>query len=251
MRTIKNWKTFNEQNNSEFITNFYIPCAVEKDIKEEIFGYYDDPTEICAMLEKDGFNCSWFETSYNGWLQYSKPKQSYDEPQREDYDNDDDYEAELSEWNENNDEYESWEPSIDQYVKDEWNDDWNKFVSEFKISGPVSDVVDNNDKYSIFNKLKSSFNESDLVEYFDESESLGVTSIKVVGNNFDEDSRFTVEVKSTKELEDVSTVIDYLEGQCADGWGEGFEQQDINGFSVHTWWSGDSYDAGIYEIKTD
>lgn len=35
--------------------------------------------------------------------------------------------------------------------------------------------------------------------------------------------------------EEIQALQDDIEGQCSDGWGEGFEQQDIQGYNISTW----------------
>jgi len=287
MKTIKNWQQFNEENiygpgwtttttgipekpvqqpnkpvqqpdaqpdaqpGDTYFYHFYIPCAVEKSLNdEEIFGYYDDPREICQKLEEKGFvDCWWFEDQFIRWKEYAKPEEPVDEPIRDDFESDEEYASELDEWTERINEYDNWQPSIEQYIKDEWDGKFDKFLAEFEISGPVCDIATNREQQNIFNELKSDFNDSDLVQYFDDAERLGITSIKVIGSAFD-NSEFTVEIESTKKVEEIDIVKGYLEGQCSDGFGEGFEQQNIEGYSVHTWWSGNQYDAGKYEILT-
>jgi hypothetical protein len=58
----------------------------------------------------------------------------------------------------------------------------------------------------------------------------------------------TVECMVTEDLtaDEMETFKDYISGQASDGWGEGFEQQDINlpdkcVLNVHLWDSGDRW----------
>lgn len=239
---------------SNYKTYFYVPCVVEKPFKyEEIFIYNEDPIKICQELERIGYDdCWWFEEQFNNWKEYAKPENPGDEPEREDFEDEDEYNAKLSEWDEKVFKYDNWQPTIEEYVEDEWGGKWYKFISQFDIKGLVCDVTGEKEQQKIFDKLQKDFNDSDLVKNFDDAERLGITSIKVIGDNFNPDSTFTVEVKSIKNLDEIDIVKDYLESQFSDGWGESFEQEDIEGYSVHTWWGRyNEYNVGKYKIKVE
>lgn len=295
MKTIKNWQQFNEENiygpgwtttttgnvskepeqvnqpvetpaqpeikktDDFYITNFRVPVAVEKNVDESIFYDNEDPRVIAERLDREGIDSWWFVDQFKRWERDAQPEEPGEEPQREDFDNDDDYQSELQEYNDRQQEYDNWEPTIDNYVKDEFQN-WDRFINEFQIYGSIVENTTQRERIEIFDYLQDDFNDSDLVQYFDEAKSLGIVGMKVVGADFDDDSRFTIEVKSTKPLtdDDKNKVKEYIEGQCSDGWGEGFEQQETQGYYVHTWWRNDDFrggrqtiDAPDYKILVD
>ena len=81
--------------------------------------------------------------------------------------------------------------------------------------------------------LVNSFNESTLEEYI---EVPGVETIRAKGVT--RDGNFVVEVVALSDL-DIEAMKAELTGRYADGWGEGYEQQDhdLDGvrYYVHTW----------------
>lgn len=81
--------------------------------------------------------------------------------------------------------------------------------------------------------LVNDFNESTLEEY---TEVPGVETIRA--KEVTQDGNFVVEVVALSDL-DIEAMKEELTGQYADGWGEGYEQQehDLDGVSyyVHTW----------------
>jgi len=287
MRTIKNWNQFNEENiygpgwtttstgnirepeqvnqqvqkpaqetpaqpvktDNLHITNFKVPVTIERNIDESTFDS-QDPRIIAERLDREGIDAWWFVDQYKRWERDARPEEPGEEPQREDFDSDDDYQSELQDYNDRQQEYDNWEATIDNYIEDEFGN-WDRFLLEFQVYGSVVENTTDRERMEIFDVLQDDFNESNLVQYFDESKNLGVVDMKVVGNDFDDDSRFTIEVKSTKPLtdEDKEIVKEYISGQCSDGWGEGFEQQDTQGYSVHTWWHTDNFRNGRQTIN--
>ncbi|NPV13137.1 MAG: hypothetical protein HPY57_15325 [Ignavibacteria bacterium] len=284
MKTLKNWKQFNEENiygagwttttsnvskkpeqvnqpvetqsqpkikktDDFYITYFRVPVAIEKNVDESIFYKNEDPKEIAKILDKEGIDGWWFVEDYERWKKYAQPQELGEKPKREDFDDEDDYLEELEDWY---DEYNNWQPSIDAYVKDNFYD-WEQFINQFKIYGSVVENTTQLERIQIFDVLKDDFNDSDIVQYFDEAKSLGIVSMEVIGVDFDDESRFTIEVKSTKPLtdDDKNKVKEYIEGQCSDGWGESLEQQEIEGYYVHTWWDHKTINAPDYEILVD
>lgn len=239
MKTLKDYKNFvNEwMNEDEFINSriekpsdtntnlisikFKIPAIAKKDFDENIFGYYYyEIDELCDKLIEDGYDAEWFREQYKRWA---------DQNDNDDFD-------------------------IEAYVDSEWNGNWNNFQAEFELDGLIDDIVDRSENRDIYDKLKENFNEDDMLQYFDEAKEYDLVSMKVIGDKFDEESRFTVEVTGTRELTDIEIdeIINYLEGQCSDGFGESFEQHVVEGYYVSTWWSDvDNNKYGEYKIEVE
>jgi len=277
MKKILNWKTFEENiygkgwnststgtqkqtpiqtQSSEkvFVTEFKIPVAVEKSLFDDnIFAYAYSVGEVVQKLEQEGFESRWLEEQFDSWEKYAVEEPGY-EPSRDEYSDDEDgqieFDNDMEEWSDKNREYEDFNDmdfgdKINKYIKDEWNDNWDKFRDEFKIFGLITDVLDRSEIEDIFEKIKEDFNEDNLAQYFDEAEELKVDSMLVTERD---GSYIVVEVEHRKELnEELEEIKEYLEGQCSDGWGEGFSQREVDGYYVHTWW-GDDKKLPEYQI---
>ncbi len=235
---------------------FKVPVIIQSDFDDSVFGYYSNIDEIARKIENEyGIDTSWLPEQFNYWKEW-KVDDPGEEPDEDDFENEDDYEAELEDWNERKEEYDKINDQDDadllyDYAKDEFGS-WDKFVKEFEVDGLIDDIVDSGDQREIYRELKDDFNESELVQYFDKADELGVIDMKVVDDRF-ENGKFTIAVTATKELseEELSEVEDYISGQCSDGWGEGFEQQPIvNDYYVSTWWSDDDK-YGEYKIEIE
>lgn len=92
--------------------------------------------------------------------------------------------------------------------------------------------------------LIDDFNDNKLEQYVKGTqhfkEHQRIESIKAVGFNT-KDSTFTIEVqiKGEPDEEIIKGIEKYIEGQCSDGWGEGFEQTDIGeDIFISTWLHG-------------
>jgi hypothetical protein len=91
-------------------------------------------------------------------------------------------------------------------------------------------------------EMVKDFNEAELEQYIhDEKLKSVVTSIRMIVANPDS---AIIEVNTSRDLDEKEKkqLLDYIDGQCSDGWGEGFEQQDfklgkIGDFRIHTWTS--------------
>jgi hypothetical protein len=236
---------------------FKIPVKVRKEVDENIFSYGYDVDDIVRKLEDEGFDASWLRWDYNSW----KDSKLYefgdeDEPDREDFEDEDDYNAEYEDWKEREDARIKFEETAEDELFEEWAMEqfggWSRFLDEFELDSTIDNVLDKYEQEEIFDILKDDFNEVNLAEYFDEAEELGILDMKVIGHNF-EDGKFTVEVTTTEDLNDeqIEKVRDYIEGQCSDGWGEGFEQHEIGEgrWYVSTWWSSREQGLPDYEIE--
>jgi len=238
-----------------FTTHLKIPVFLTKEPDENLFDN-DDVEYVARQLEDQGFESDWLVDQFKRWKEYAGPEDVSDsEPNESDFEDEDDYNAEWEEWNARNEEREEWEESDEhfrEYVDEEWNGNWSKFMEEFKIEGLVEDVADRSDQLTIFDHIMDDWNDADLVQWFDEAKELGIQSMKVTDDEGFDNNCFTVEIKSTKPLEndDIDTVINYVEGQCSDGWGEGFEQNPILDYNVHTWWNESEFNVP-YEIVED
>jgi hypothetical protein len=234
---------------------FKVPVRIQGEFDDSVFSYYSDIDEIARKIENEyGVDASWLPDQFNQWKEY-RVDDPGEEPDEDDFENEDDYEAELEDWNERKEEYDKINDHDDadllyDFAKDELGG-WDKFVKEFEVDGLIDDIVDRREQEDIHKELKDDFNESELVQYFDKADELGVIDMKVVDDRF-ENGKFTIAVTATKELseEELAEVEDYISGQCSDGWGEGFEQQDIEGYSVSAWWNDDNK-YGEYKIDIE
>lgn len=256
MKIIKTFETFlgSDQKNilpepaqTELKTYiFKVPVKVKLEFDDNVFNNYSDIDDISNAIERDGLDNYWLVPQFNKWKEY-KEDEIGEEPEIEDFDDEDDYNAEWKDWDERKSKLDSSDSDLlYDFAKDEFGS-WDSFVNEFKIEERINDAMDAREQKEIFDELKDSFNEDDLNQYFDDAEKLGISYMNVEGNNFDDEGRFYVYVKSSNELNDseLNDVKDYLEGQFSDGWGEGFEQNEIDDWSVYTWWNDKDYEIEI------
>lgn len=90
---------------------------------------------------------------------------------------------------------------------------------------------DTKDVDCMMNELINDFNENSLVDYIDDSDiensfrikSITATIYNVKNNTFN----IEVRIKGEPSEDDIVEIMDYIEGQCSDGWGENFEQTEI------------------------
>ena len=253
MKTLKKYNRFVESilpkpaQTELNIIDFYIPVKVRKSVDENMFSYYTEIDEIVNKLEQDGFEASWLPEQFRQWKD-SLLNYASEEPLIEDYDEDDndEFNRDYEEWEEQQEKYDSDDSDlINDYVTDEFRN-WDSFLKEFEIDDLI-DVLDVREQDGVFGELKDEFNRDNMEEYFDDFD---VADIKVIGDNFN-DGKFTVQVRTAENLtdENIETLKEWLEGQMSDGFGEGFEQQDIEGFSVSCWWNDEgNYRLGKYKI---
>lgn len=108
------------------------------------------------------------------------------------------------------------------------NELWNEIVEILNYDVKLNELDDN-----IINKIyhitSVNFNNAHLEQYFNGKDDFKIVSMKMVEMD-KEKSVFYVDVVVNKKLKDneVIEISKYIDGQCSDGWGEGFEQQDIS-----------------------
>jgi len=260
MKTLKNYNKFLESLLPEPEVNeikkikFLVPVKVEKELNDDgrIFSY-STIRDIENSLSNDGFESDWLSEQFERWKDFkSEELNPGEEPKLNEYDNVDDYDDEYKEWEEMNSRYIDFINSedsdlIEEYANEEFGS-WNRFIEEFKLEDQIT-ILDTREQKEIFDILKDDFNGENMIEYFEDFE---LSSMEIVGNNF-EDGYFILEVGTIEDLSDekIKVLKDWIEGQMSDGWGEGFEQEEINGFSVSPWWNEDETSLPNYEIKVE
>lgn len=153
-------------------------------------------------------------------------------------DDEDDNNYELSEV----DVKRNFDEHFDKWIDQQYNGDMSKFFRMYDL-----DHIENEINEEDFDSLKESFNSEDLKEYYPYKEmnqdfkilKMEITSIKsdniVVGE---------IVVDRTLTEDEILSISDFIEGQCSDGWGEGFSQEQeveiTDGFRfltrIETWW---------------
>ena len=121
----------------------------------------------------------------------------------------------------------------------EWEEDWSE-SDEYGMPLDGTELVDYED--AIREELER-YGEDDLMQYFDGSESIqGKIQSAVVTIENQEGTLYgctKLELKEFLNPEELKELGDYITGQYSDGWGEGFEQQDIQVeegiLNVHFW----------------
>lgn len=113
-----------------------------------------------------------------------------------------------------------------------YNDFKNSEITEDEFLNTVYDDLKNMSIKTLLNfsevdvnevkeKIINDFNNSKLEKYYEKSKLTSINAIDIT-----EDGYLLVKVKSDEDM-DTDDIIDYLEGQYSDGWGEGFEQNPI------------------------
>lgn len=143
---------------------------------------------------------------------------------------------------------------FDKWINQQYNGDLSKFFRMYDLDH-IEDEINEED----FDSLKESFNSENLSQYYPYKEmnhnfkilKMEVTSLSnnniVVGE---------IEVDRPLTEDEISSISDFIEGQCSDGWGEGFSQEQdvevVNGFRfltrIETWW-GQGYPNWHLTIK--
>lgn len=114
-----------------------------------------------------------------------------------------------------------------------------------------------------YDAMVKDFNSCKLEKYCDEKSELKLQSIRLVTTeNYENDIEEACgEIVVGKELSDseIISLANYITGQCSDGWGEGFEQQEDTeregDFKFYTsmkpWWHEDDWRVTIYKSQKD
>ena len=106
------------------------------------------------------------------------------------------------------------------------------------------------EKIAEYNRVGHDDDRTDnLMDYFDGSAAIKEKVVSAVPSVKESDGVLygctTLELKEYLEAEELSELCEYLTGQYSDGWGEGFEQQEIETdegiLNVHFWDSTDDY----------
>ena len=124
----------------------------------------------------------------------------------------------------------------------EWEEDW----SESDEYGMPLDGTELADYEEVIREELKRYGEDDLMQYFDGSESIQgkIQSAVVTIENKDGILYGCTKLELNEFLnpEELKELGDYITGQYSDGWGEGFEQQDIQVeegiLNVHFWHPG-------------
>jgi len=144
--------------------------------------------------------------------------------------------------------------SFDDFLNESVQDDIYVITYENPtfISSVSNSEYDNGgqfDWYDIIEPLIEDFNNTKLEQYLDDKLSQKVISIRAEDKISPKETfLIKVKVKGEPSKDDIYNIKNYISGQCSDGWGEGFEQQDTNGYSVSTW---DMNGPHIEFIKTE
>lgn len=137
--------------------------------------------------------------------------------------------------------------NLDQYfeewLKQEYDDHMDKFLRMYDLDSE-DDYISEDD----FESLKEDFNESKLEQYYTSKEynqDFEIHDMKVNKLQMPNIVIGTFETDRKLNEDEIESIRDYISGQCSDGWGEGFEQQqekeEISGLtfyvSIKSWWS--------------
>jgi hypothetical protein len=98
--------------------------------------------------------------------------------------------------------------------------------------GDIVDTLSGRELAPYKDCINDAIGDVDLAEYLDEPLSSSIKSIKMCVDTLTSDGRLVgmAEVTADHSLseQEKSELMDYLSGQYSDGWGEGFEQQEVN-----------------------
>lgn len=166
-------------------------------------------------------------------------------------DEDEDYEVEKitrSEVEANFDNY------FDQWIEQQFNNDTSKFFRMYDLDYEDLDINEEE-----FESIKDSFNEEDLKQFYPYREyNQDFKIIKMEITELKDGNIIVGKIETNRDLTDdeKDSIKDYLEGQCSDGWGEGFSQNTEDETShglkfttfISTWWN-QGYPEWYLEVK--
>jgi hypothetical protein len=203
---ILNWKKFNESLDTLETITFKIPVAVLKKPSSNLFldRYTLNLNDIVNKLDDNGFDGLKFSSEFDEWYERNCPEKPGDEPDSDDYDDEDDYNADYENWEDQQNEYDNFGSDPDELV-DKFIGIYyggiSSLIDSFKIFDVIDNVCDNNEKEVIFKKLKNWFElnssglnvlESELTdeaEYWSKNDSeysnFDSYETSVVGDKFD------------------------------------------------------------------
>jgi hypothetical protein len=149
---------------------------------------------------------------------------------------------------EDGEEREVTDDDIDNYVNNYGkgrSTSWSLFKKDYGLEFDDNDLNRND-----YQKMMSDFNESKLEQYYDSDSSYWVPFelhnlilIEPKKKGFYGLAEGTFETNIELNNDQIKSIKSYIEGQCSDGWGEGFEQQiwseKISGINfdttIHPW----------------
>jgi hypothetical protein len=230
MKTLKDWKQFNEQINrggwisdttapktTDYITPedyeiektddynyiFGVQTSAERVLSDDILSECSSIEELCKKLKENGFDVGdWLESEYNSSLT--------DEDKVLDF-----------------------EETFTRYIESE-HEGWEEFLNKISQDDLVDLVLNQTESMESYDLLKDSFNETKLENVIDVD---NIKSIRIIGEDFDEDSQFHIEVTTDHllNLEEVERIKMFLEEKLED-FEEDFNKINIgNSLRLHVW----------------
>lgn len=141
--------------------------------------------------------------------------------------------------------YKYWVPVIAKKEPDNNRFDDNQRDEEME-EYDIQDVPS-----SVLGVMADDFNEAELQQYFWRDKSLinKIISMKMDPAPVNDGVVITVTANTELNETELDTITEEINGQCADGWGEGFEQSPVDGFYISTWDSSDVAAREIHRIK--
>jgi hypothetical protein len=111
---------------------------------------------------------------------------------------------------------------------------WKQFESEIENIELNFKDLGYSKRKEISEVIVDDFNDAQLEQYCDELPEGVLQSLTAIDEN---DGRLIIEAKTKGSLTEDQIYIlrDYISGQCSDGWGEGREQEEIEGYYISTW----------------
>lgn len=128
---------------------------------------------------------------------------------------------------------------------DAWELAVENFINSIKDEKTQLAFIDDSFIEKIMNKASKDWNSSNMTEYLENPLKNKIIEItldsELLSNG---NAKFVVKTNTQLSEDDKEELLEWLSGQLADGWGEGFEQNKLlNRYYVHFW------DRNLYDIK--
>jgi hypothetical protein len=126
-----------------------------------------------------------------------------------------------------------FEETFTRYIESE-HEGWEEFLNKISQDDLVDLVLNQTESMESYDLLKDSFNETKLENVIDVD---NIKSIRIIGEDFDEDSQFHIEVTTDHllNLEEVERIKMFLEEKLED-FEEDFNKINIgNSLRLHVW----------------